>query len=124
MSAIRILVVDDDESILEFLSMILEGAGFTVETADHGQKAVDIVAADGLSAVLLDYMMPDQNGLEVAAKLRHIHPGMPVFIVTAYDSQELRREAAQYGVCDVIGKPFQPEELIEKLRGVVQGANR
>jgi two-component system response regulator PilR (NtrC family) len=122
MSAVRILVVDDDESILEFLTMILEGAGFAVETADHGQKAVDIVAADGLSAVLLDYMMPDQNGLEVAAKLRDIHPAMPVFIVTAYDSPELRREAAKHGVCDVIGKPFQPEELVEKLRNVLQCA--
>jgi DNA-binding response OmpR family regulator len=122
MAAIRILVVDDDESIIEFLSMILEGAGFLVETADHGQKAVDIVAADGLSAVLLDYMMPDQNGLEVALKLKNIHPGMPVFIVTAYDSPELRKEAAKYGVCDVIGKPFQPEDLIDKLKKVCQMA--
>jgi DNA-binding NtrC family response regulator len=120
MAAIRILVVDDDESIIEFLCMILEGAGFLVESTDHGQKAVDIVAANGLSAVLLDYMMPDQNGLEVASKLKDIHPGMPVFIVTAYDSPELRKEAAKYGVCDVIGKPFQPEDLIEKLKRVCQ----
>ena len=120
MAAIRILVVDDDESIIEFLCMILEGAGFLVESTDHGQKAVDIVAANGLSAVLLDYMMPDQNGLEVASKLKDIHPSMPVFIVTAYDSPELRKEAAKYGVCDVIGKPFQPEDLIEKLKRVCQ----
>lgn len=122
MTAVRILVVDDDESILEFLTMILEGAGFLVETADHGKKAVDIVAADGLSAVLLDYMMPDQSGLEVAAKLRDIHPKMPIFIVTAYDSPELRAEAARYGVYDVIGKPFQPEDLIQKIREALQPA--
>jgi two-component system alkaline phosphatase synthesis response regulator PhoP len=117
----KILVVDDDDSILELLTLVLEEAGYTVVTAGEGMGALKKVAANGFSAVLLDYMMPGADGLQVASQLRELGKKVPVIIVTAFDSLNLRKRAEELGIIDVLSKPFEPEHLLKKLHSAVNG---
>jgi CheY-like chemotaxis protein len=116
----KVLVVDDDDSILELLTMVLEEAGYSVVTAGEGITAIQQVTANGISAVLLDYMMPGTDGLQVAAKLKELGRKVPVIIVTAFDSLLLRERAKALGISGVLAKPFEPVHLLEKLSSVME----
>jgi CheY-like chemotaxis protein len=116
----KVLVVDDDDSILELLTMVLEEAGYSVVTAGEGITAIQQVTANGISAVLLDYMMPGTDGLQVAAKLKELGRKVPVIIVTAFDSLHLRERAKALGISGVLAKPFEPVHLLEKLSSVME----
>jgi DNA-binding response OmpR family regulator len=112
----RVLLVDDDPEICQFLVMLLELEGFTPISASRADEALALAAREHPAAVLLDVAMPDVDGLELCRRLRAGGVTAPILVVSARPGQDLLRRAAQAGADEFIRKPFDNAELIERLR--------
>jgi two-component system OmpR family response regulator len=117
---IRVLVVDDEASLSELLSMALRYEGWDVRTAADGGTAVRIAREHRPDAVVLDVMLPDFDGLEVLRRLRAERPEVPVLFLTARDAVEDRVAGLTAGGDDYVTKPFSLEELVARLRGLLR----
>lgn len=118
----RILVVDDDPDILQFVRLNLELDGFAVDLAGGGREALEKAAASPPDLMLLDVMMPEIDGLTVLRRLRS-DPGtsnIPVIVLTARSLAEDRVKGLDLGADDYITKPFDLEELIARVRTVLR----
>lgn len=118
----RILVVDDDPDILEFVRINLELDGFDVETADGGAAALKMAAENAPDLMLLDIMMPEIDGLTVLRRMRSdpSTASVPVIILTARSLAEDRVKGLDLGADDYITKPFDLEEMIARVRTVLR----
>jgi len=122
--AARLLVVEDEQTILELLSGSLRFAGFEVMTAASGAEALRAVAASRPDLVLLDIMMPDGDGFEVLGRIRSSGPDVPVIFLTARDGVRERVAGLALGGDDYITKPFSLDELLERIRAVLRRTGR
>jgi two-component system OmpR family response regulator len=122
--AARLLVVEDDQTILELLSGSLRFAGFDVVTAASGAEALRAVAASRPDLVLLDVMLPDGDGFEVVRRMRSSGPSGPVIFVTARDGVPDRVAGLALGADDYVTKPFSLDEVVERIRAVLRRAGR
>jgi two-component system, OmpR family, response regulator len=120
----RLLVVDDEETILELLSGSLRLAGFEVVTAASGTQALRAVAASKPDLVLLDVMMPDGDGFEVVRRIRSSGPDVPVIFLSARDGVRERVAGLALGGDDYITKPFSLDEVLERIRAVLRRTGR
>jgi two-component system response regulator PilR (NtrC family) len=111
MSAARILVVDDEQSLVEFLSVLCTGEGYEVESALSVREARERLAARTPDLVLCDMMMPDGNGLDLLREIRSQESGPAVILMTAYTSTKSAIEAMKLGAYDYVPKPFDVDEL-------------
>ena len=111
----KILIVDDDNSILTVLQMRLEAAGFTIRTAVNGAEAIAHAQREVDDLVLLDLRLGNQDGIEVMEELHQIHPDMPVIILTAHGSIDSAVEAMQRGASNYLTKPFNHQELLLQI---------
>jgi two-component system OmpR family response regulator len=116
----RLLVVEDEQTILELLSGSLRFAGFEVMTAASGAEALRAVAASRPDLVLLDIMMPDGDGFEVMRRLRSAGPDVPVIFLSARDGVRERVAGLALGGDDYITKPFSLDEVLERIRAVLR----
>jgi two-component system, OmpR family, response regulator len=116
----RLLVVDDEATILELLSGSLRLAGFDVVTATSGAGAVRAAASSQPDLVLLDVMMPDGDGFEVLRRIRSGGCEVPVIFVTARDEVADRVQGFALGGDDYLAKPFSLEELLGRIRAVLK----
>ena len=121
-SPVRVLVVDDEPTLAELLSMALRYEGWDVRSAGDGQTAVRTAREFRPDAVVLDMMLPDIDGLEVLRRLRGETPEVPVLFLTAKDSVEDRVAGLTVGGDDYVTKPFSIEELVARLRGLLRRA--
>jgi len=112
----RVLIIDDDKSILNILSKILEKKGFKVDTAQSGQEAMRKLAAKTYSVALLDVRLQDTNGLDLLIKIQKIAPKMRKILLTGYPSDEDRIKALERGADYYLAKPVDSEKLIEIIR--------
>ena len=119
-SALRVLVVDDEPSICELLSMALRYEGWDVRSAPDGAEAVRSARDFRPDAVVLDVMLPDMDGLEVLRRMRGHQPDVPVLFLTARDSVEDRVAGLTAGGDDYVTKPFSLEEVVARLRGLMR----
>jgi two-component system, OmpR family, response regulator len=119
---VRVLVVDDESSLSELLSMALRYEGWDVKTADSGAVAVQVARGFRPDAVVLDVMLPDLDGIEVLRRLRAEAPDVPVLFLTAKDAVEDRIAGLTAGGDDYVTKPFSLEEVIARLRGLMRRA--
>jgi CheY-like chemotaxis protein len=119
-SAIRVLVVDDESSLSDLLSMALRYEGWEVRTAADGGSAVRAAREFRPDAVVLDVMLPDFDGLEVLRRMRSDTPDVPVLFLTARDAVEDRVAGLTAGGDDYVTKPFSLEELVARLRGLLR----
>ncbi len=119
---VRVLVVDDDEVIRRLIALNLELEGYEVHTAADGAEALEVARAVRPQVMTLDVMMPRMDGLTAAAALRAdpLTAGIKVCIVSAR-AQEADRQRAQSapGVDAYVAKPFDPEDLLAVVRGLV-----
>ncbi len=118
-----VLVVDDEEHITEMLAMGLGFNGFEVERANTGRGALDAIAARRPDLVVLDVMLPDLDGFEVARRLRQAEGAgrkVPIIFLTARDTTQDKVEGLRLGSDDYVTKPFSIEELIERVRAVLR----
>jgi two-component system, OmpR family, response regulator len=116
----RLLVVDDEATILELLSGSLRLAGFEVVTAASGAGAVRAAASSRPDLVLLDVMMPDGDGFEALRRIRSGGCEVPVIFLTARDEVPDRVRGFAMGADDYITKPFSLEELLGRIRAVLK----
>jgi two-component system OmpR family response regulator len=116
----RLLVVDDEATILELLSGSLRLAGFEVVTAASGAGAVRAAASSRPDLVLLDVMMPDGDGFETLRRIRSGGCEVPVIFLTARDEVPDRVKGFAMGADDYITKPFSLEELLGRIRAVLK----
>ncbi|HKT13159.1 MAG TPA: response regulator [Terriglobia bacterium] len=118
----RVLVVDDEPRVLQFLEKGLSRLGYEVETAESGSKACEIYSrkGDGIDCVLLDLIMPGMSGLEAYGRLKDINPGVKVILSSGYSSGRIRSEAVEAGDPEFLEKPFTLEELSQALQKIQQ----
>ncbi len=119
-SPVRVLVVDDEFSIAELLSMALRYEGWEVRTAGNGQNAVKSAREMRPDVIVLDVMLPDITGLEVLRRLREAGDDVPVLFLTARDAVEDRIAGLTAGGDDYVTKPFSLEEVVARLRGLIR----
>lgn len=115
MSQPKILIADDEEDILEIMADRLEFYGFDVRTARDGVQCLEEIRRDVPDLVLLDIRMPEMDGLEVLARLRQERPELPVVMVSASSDRNVAERSLSKGAFDYLLKPFEPEELKEKV---------
>ncbi|KPK92853.1 MAG: hypothetical protein AMJ88_09615 [Anaerolineae bacterium SM23_ 63] len=111
----RILVVDDDPNILDFLSMYLGSEGYDVLTALDGQQALSVIEREVPDLVLLDIMMPSVDGLTICEQVREYSP-VPIIIISALGREEQKVKALDLGADDYLTKPFGIQELLARVR--------
>ena len=115
MSNIRILIVEDEESLARFMELELEHEGYEVEKAADGRTALEMALSTDFDLILLDIMLPELNGLEVLRRL-HNEKQTPVILLTARDSVMDKVSGLDAGAIDYITKPFAIEELMARIR--------
>jgi two-component system OmpR family response regulator len=118
----RLLVVEDDPNILELLSASLRLAGFEVTTAADGFQALRAAQRHRPDLVVLDVMLPDLDGFDVARRLRSGDTRTPVLFLTARDATEDKVRGLTLGGDDYVTKPFSLEEVIARIRAVLRRA--
>ena len=121
-----VLVVDDEEHITELVSMGLTYNGFDVERAANGRAALEAIERIRPQLVVLDVMLPDLDGFEVARRLRHAEGAgakVPIIFLTARDTTQDKVEGLRLGSDDYVTKPFSIEELIERVKAVLRRAS-
>ena len=119
---VRVLLIDDDARLAELLREYLTPQGVTLAHAEGGQAGLAQAAAGGFDAVLLDVMMPGQDGLAVLRQLRAKLGALPVIMLTARGDEADRVVGLELGADDYVAKPFSPRELLAWLRAVVRRA--
>jgi len=107
----RILVVDDEESIREFLEIMLRKDGYEVTCAEDGQKALDLVRKRSFDMVISDLQMPNMTGLELLKNVKAQYPDMTFMMITAFGTTETAVDAMKLGAYDYILKPFKIDEV-------------
>ena len=114
----RILIVDDEPEIGRILAVILRGAGFEVAAVDGGRAALEHLAASATDLVLLDVTMPELDGFETLRRIREAPATarLPVLMLTAHAGAADRARAESLGADDFIAKPFDPADVVERIR--------
>jgi two-component system OmpR family response regulator len=116
----RVLVVDDETSLAEVLSSVLQREGWLAKAVYDGSSAIRAVKEFQPDAVILDMMLPDLDGLEVLSRIRALDPGVLVLFLTARDTVEDRVAGITAGGDDYVTKPFSLEEVLARVRGLLR----
>ena len=117
MSLKKILVVDDEKQIVDIVKAYLEREGYHVVTAYDGESALTIVSKEMPDMVILDLMLPGVSGLDVCRRLRS-HSDVPIIMLTARDEVSDRIVGLELGADDYVPKPFDPKELVSRVRAL------
>ncbi len=112
----KILVIEDEVGISNFLSQGLEEEGYSVEVANDGLKGLEKATTKTVDLILLDWMLPGLSGLEVCKKIREKNQTVPIIFLTAKDTIQETIEGLKAGANDYIKKPFSFDELLERIK--------
>jgi two-component system, OmpR family, response regulator len=118
----RVLVVDDEPNIVDVISMALRFQGFAVESAGTGAEAIAAVGSFRPDLILLDIMLPDMEGFDVARRLGAERSRVPIIFLTARDGTEDKVRGLTLGGDDYVTKPFSLEELVARIRSILRRA--
>ena len=116
--ALRVLLVDDEEDIVEVIQDRLEAYGFTVITAGTGVEALKKLSVEKFDGIFLDVKMPEMGGIEALEEIRKTDKQIPVIIITASSTRDAAIEAIAKGANEYVLKPFAWEELKAKIEKV------
>lgn len=117
---VKVLLVDDDAAILSTLTTFLKLSGFAVENASDGQKALEAVKRHAPDVIVLDVLMPTMNGREVLRSLRNEKNWVPVILLTQVSGTSERIMAIEEGADDYLNKPFEPLELVARIKAILR----
>jgi two-component system response regulator FixJ len=115
-----VFVVDDDAAVLGSLRFLLETDGFAVRTFRNATALLSARGAPSADCYVIDYKMPDINGIELATRLRRSDRDAPVILITGYPDENISARAAAAGVKDVVLKPLLDESLVKRIRSAIQ----
>ena len=107
----KILIIDDDEGLIHFLSRYFRRKGYDVKACVNGRDAIKEITGDQFDLILLDYKMPELNGLDTLSKIKSIEVKTPVILMTAYGTTDLAIETMKRGAYDYLIKPFNHKDL-------------
>jgi two-component system OmpR family response regulator len=116
LTAARVLLIEDEPGIVDFVSRGLEAEGFAVEAAGDGEEGERLALRGGFDAIVLDLMLPGRGGLEILASVRRATPNVPVIVLTARGEIEDRVRGLEAGAVDYLVKPFSLAELVARVR--------
>lgn len=116
----RLLIIEDNEDLCEFMKIGLSDAGFTIDTANTGIEGEEKAYLNAYDVILLDLTLPDKDGMEILKSLREAKVETPVMIVSARDEIEERAQGLDFGADDYLTKPFQMLELQARVRAVIR----
>ena len=119
----RILVIDDEQEILNFIEIHLVNSGFEVFKASDGQEALDHVKANYFDLVLSDLRLPDIDGVELMQAIHSVLPGVPTIIMTAYGTIENAVDAMRQGAYDYLTKPMSIQDLMFRITKALEFAD-
>ena len=114
-----ILIIDDDEELCELVGEYLSNEGFTIEAANDGEEGLKKAASGDYDLAILDVMLPKMNGLDVLKALRK-ESSLPVLMLTARGDDTDRNRGLEIGADDYLPKPFNPRELLARLRAIMR----
>jgi DNA-binding response OmpR family regulator len=116
----KILICEDNRLALKTLSVVLEREGFSSDTAENGNDAIELIKKNIYDLLVVDIHLPFHSGLELIKFLRtDLNSKTPVLIVTAFSDMQMQRQAGELGIDGYIVKPFNPADLIEKIRSIL-----
>jgi DNA-binding response OmpR family regulator len=115
----KILLVEDDPKVGAFLEVGLREEAFLVDRAYDGEAALEMAAPGVSDLILLDYMLPKKNGVQVAAAIRDRRQLTPILMLTARDSDEDVRRGRAAGVNEYLSKPFKFDDLLNRIHALV-----
>jgi DNA-binding response OmpR family regulator len=115
----KILLVDDEQEFTGTLSERLSLRGYEVQTADNGEEALQALENGLPDVAVLDLKMPGQGGIELLKRIKSMHPGLPVLLLTGYGSTQEGIKGMQLGAADYLLKPLNIETFILKLKEAV-----
>ncbi len=120
----RILLVDDDARLRGLLQRFLEDNGFTVRTCHDGKQMDKLLQRELFSLIVLDLMLPDEDGIHICKRLRGDGVDIPIIMLTAKGSESDRISGLEAGADDYLPKPFNPKELLARIKAVLRRQNR
>jgi len=112
---VRILVVDDETGLCDFIRHYLTSRGFEVVVAFRAQEALEVLNQRAVDVVLSDIMMPSMDGLELLRQIKESNPQVVVIMMTAYASLDKAVKAIAYGAADLLIKPFEVNRLLQVI---------
>jgi two-component system phosphate regulon response regulator OmpR len=116
----HLLIVDDDERIRSLLQQFLVQGDYLVSTAENAEQAITLLSAIEFDLIILDVMMPGQDGISFTAKLRNLKNNTPILLLTARGETEDRIKGLEAGADDYLPKPFEPKELLLRLNAILR----
>ena len=116
----RILIIEDDQAILKILQRGLSYEGYTVDTATEGRSGLMLARDHQPDLVILDWMLPSMDGLEVCHRLRTASGSVPILMLTAKDAVQDRIQGLDAGADDYMVKPFNLDELLARVRALLR----
>ncbi len=119
----RILVVDDEESIREFLEIMLKKEGYEVTTAEDGLKAKDVLSKKTFDMVISDMQMPNMTGIELLKHVKESYPDLVFMMITAFGTTETAVDAMKMGAYDYVTKPFKIDEVRLNIANALRSKN-
>ena len=119
----HILVVDDDDRIRELVKEYLNESGFIASTANNAEEAKTKLRYFKFDLMVLDVMMPGQNGFELTKEIR-VNLNIPIILLTAKGEVENRIEGLEIGADDYLSKPFEPKELLLRIKNIIKKSNK
>lgn len=119
-----ILIVEDDPSVLEFVKIAVQQAGYQVLSCTDARRAIDTIAnaASTISAILIDFTMPNLNGVQLSQLIRTAYPQLPILLMSGYDEEEISAHSGDVQLNGFIQKPFKPADLLRKLADITNQA--
>jgi DNA-binding NtrC family response regulator len=120
---VRIMVVDDEPTIVLMCRRVLESQGHTVHGFTNVQEALAKLETDVADLLVVDYKMPELNGLEFIQRAWALRPGLRVVMITAHGTREVMGKATESGVQSIVLKPFTPSELAKGVAAAVEGTD-
>jgi two-component system, OmpR family, copper resistance phosphate regulon response regulator CusR len=120
----RLLVIDDEQRILDFVRRGLQAEGMTVDSASHGEQGLRLALSRSYDLVILDLVMPGMDGNTVLRRILEQKPSQPVMILSALNDTASKVSCLEHGAEDYISKPFSLEELLARVRARLRSAAR
>jgi two-component system, OmpR family, alkaline phosphatase synthesis response regulator PhoP len=116
----KILICEDNPMAMKTLSVVLEREGFSADVAEDGNKAIFLLQKNNYDLLVVDIHLPYRSGLELVKYVRSDQgKDTPVIILTAFSDHQMQRQAGELGISDYIVKPFNPVDLVSKIKSIL-----